>query len=75
MYPGAEGFSGAQLQDNSTSSELFNGPLPTTLDADLLESAQIMTDPLWHDTLIPGTPDTISIEVRFTDCSLQVSSG
>lgn len=54
MYPGAEGFSGAQLQDNPTSSELFNGPLPTILDADLLESAQIMADPLWHDTLVPG---------------------
>jgi hypothetical protein len=70
MYSGAEGFSGAQLQDNPTSSELFNGPLPTILDADLLESAQIMTDPLWQDiTLVPGTHDTIRIEVLFADCS------
>jgi hypothetical protein len=53
MYPGAASFSEAQLQNHTTSS--FHDPLPTILDADLLESAQIMTDPLWHDTLIPGT--------------------
>ncbi|KAG1779202.1 hypothetical protein EV702DRAFT_126760 [Suillus placidus] len=52
MYPGAESFSGAQLQDHTTS--LFHGPLPMVLDADLLESAQIMADPLWQDTLVPG---------------------
>lgn len=52
MYPGAASFSEAQLQNHTTSS--FHDPLPTILDADLLESAQIMTDPLWHDTLIPG---------------------
>jgi hypothetical protein len=67
MYPGAASFSEAQLQNHTTSS--FHDPLPTILDADLLESAQIMTDPLWHDTLIPGTPDTIITEVRFTDSS------
>lgn len=64
-YTGAESFSGAQLQNDTTSSEMFHDPLPITLDADLLESAQIMTDPLWHNTLVPGTPDTITIEVRF----------
>lgn len=59
LYPGAENFSGALLQDQAaslagSSSEMFHGPLPITLDADLLESAQIMADPLWQNTLVPG---------------------
>lgn len=53
-YTGVESFSGAQLQNNTTSSEMLYDPLPITLDADLLESAQIMSDPLWHNTLVPG---------------------
>lgn len=68
-YADAGSFSGTQLQDNMSSSEMFNDPLPTTLDADLLESAQIMTDPLWHDIQVPGTSDTITIKVRFADRS------
>ncbi|KAG0694802.1 hypothetical protein DFH29DRAFT_1032599, partial [Suillus ampliporus] len=57
-YPCAQQFPGAQAQDHMTSlagpSDMFHGPVPMPLDADLLESAKIMADPLWQDTLVPG---------------------
>jgi hypothetical protein len=37
---------------------MFHGPIPMTLDADLLASAQIMADPLWQDNLVPGMHET-----------------
>lgn len=56
MYPDAGSFSDAQLQNQTTSSEMFHDPLPTILDADLFESVQVqfMADPLWQGTLVPG---------------------
>ncbi|KAG0702776.1 kinase-like domain-containing protein [Suillus ampliporus] len=34
--------------------DMFHDPVPMPLDADLLEWAKIMADPLWQDTLVPG---------------------
>ncbi|KAG1733649.1 uncharacterized protein EDB91DRAFT_1300017 [Suillus paluster] len=57
-FPCVQQSLGAQPQDPTESlagsSDMFNGSMPVTLDADLLESARIMTDPLWQDTFVPG---------------------
>jgi len=65
MFPHAENFAS---QDQSAA--MFHGPIPMTLDAELLESAQIMTDPLWQDNLVPGTHATDVVDRgRRADCS------
>ncbi|OJA09448.1 hypothetical protein AZE42_02630 [Rhizopogon vesiculosus] len=57
-YPHAESFTTVHTQDQAktgiNAADMFHGPIPMCLDTDLLESAQIMADPLWQDTMVPG---------------------
>jgi hypothetical protein len=72
IYPHVDTFTTIPSQDQIpagiNTSNMFNSPIPMTLDTDLLESAQIMSDPLWLDNTIPGMHDTDSLEV-FSDRS------
>lgn len=82
-YPPADSFTTIPSLDQSAtgfgfnSADMLHGPIPMTLDTDLLESAQIMTDPFFQDTSIPGTHKTDLLEGRFADPPflLQASSG